>query len=275
MRVTHHPARRWRALLLVVCIAGGASSAAAQPPQDDTPTLDIYGFAQTDVIADFKQVNPDWYDVSRPSRLPSFENEFGENGHFYLSPRQSRLGARGTLPTANGTVKGTLEFDFFGVGPDAGQTTIRLRQAWGQWKQLGAGLTNSAFMDADVFPNSLDYWGPNGMLFFRNVQLFYEPINAGASQARVAIEAPGASGDAGVLADRIELQNVQARFPMPDFTGHYRYGGKWGHVQLGAALRYIGYDDLIPNDQFDLSGHVWGWGVSISSNLKAGPHDVL
>ena len=29
-------------------------------------------------------------------------------------------------------------------------------------------------MDVDVFPNILDYWGPNGMLFFRNTQVFYE-----------------------------------------------------------------------------------------------------
>jgi DcaP outer membrane protein len=224
--------------------------------------------------ADFKQTNPDWYDVMRPSRLPSSANQFGEDGHFYLSPRQSRLGVRGTLPTSNGDVKGTFEFDMFGVGADAGQTTIRLRHAWGQWKQVGAGLTNSQFMDADSFPNSLDYWGPNGMLFFRNVQVFYEPFNDGTSNARVAIEAPGASGDAGVLADRVELQNVRPRFPMPDFTGHYRHGGKWGHVQVGAALRYIAYDDVL-NDQFNLSGHVWGWGLSVSSNLKAGPNDVL
>jgi len=26
-------------------------------------------------------------------------------------------------------------------------------------------------MDIDVFPNSLEYWGPNGMIFFRNVQV--------------------------------------------------------------------------------------------------------
>ena len=34
----------------------------------------------------------------------------------------------------------------FGVGPDAGQTTIRLRHAYGQWRQIGAGQTNSQFM---------------------------------------------------------------------------------------------------------------------------------
>jgi hypothetical protein len=121
----------------------------------------------------------------------------------------------------------------------------------------------------------MEYWGPNGMLFFRNVQVFWEPYRDGDSNARIAVEAPGASGDAGVVADRVELQNVKARFPSPDFTGHYRRGEKWGYVQFGAALRYLAYDDLLPNDKFDLSGHVWGWGISISSGLKIGPNDLL
>jgi hypothetical protein len=113
------------------------------------------------------------------------------------------------------------------------------------------------------------------MLFLRNTQIFYEPFNDGKSNARIAIEAPGASGDLGVLSDRIELQNVQARFPRPDVTGHYRYGRDWGYLQFGGALRYFAYDDLLPGDAFDLSGHNWGWGLSVSSNIKASPKDVV
>jgi hypothetical protein len=253
----------------------GTPPAAAQAAPDTKPSLEIYGFGQADAISDFKQNNPDWYDVNRPSRLPSYADQYGQDGHFYLSPRQSRLGVKGETPTASGPVKGQFEFDMFGVGADAGQTTIRLRHAWGQWKEVGAGLTNSEFMDVDVFPNVLDYWGPNGMLFLRNVQVFWEPYRDGDSHARIAIEAPGASGDAGTLADRVELQNVKARFPSPDFTGHYRFGQKWGYVQVGGALRYIAYDDTLPTDKFDLSGHVWGWGISVSSNVKLGTDNVL
>jgi len=265
-------ALRWAVPFVAALAFAPATPAFAQPAADDAkPTLEIYGFGQADAIADFNQNNPDWYDVSRPSRLPAYANQFGDDGHFYLSGRQSRLGVKGTL----GDVKAQFEFDMFGVGPDAGQTTIRLRHAYGQWKQIGAGQTNSEFMDVDVFPNSLDYWGPGGMLFFRNVQVYWEPYANGNSNARIAIEAPGASGDAGVVADRIELQNVKARFPAPDFTGHYRAGGAFGYVQIGGALRYIAYDDLLTTDQYNLSGHVWGWGFSASSNLKASDNDVV
>jgi hypothetical protein len=141
--------------MALLIVAGIPATARAQAPAPDSKgTLEIYGFGQADAIVDLKQNNPDWYDVNRPSRLPNVANQFGQDGHFYLSARQSRLGVRAEMPTSNGTVKGQFEFDMFGVGGDAGQTTIRLRHAWGQWKQIGAGQTNSQFMDADVFPNA-------------------------------------------------------------------------------------------------------------------------
>jgi hypothetical protein len=261
---------RWAiALATLLIVASVAPVRAQQPaPAPDGPTVNIYGFGQADVIWDFQQNNPDWFDVNRPSRLPAFEKQFGRDGNFWMGARQSRFGAKGTIPTDSGNVTAQFEFDMFGVGRDAGHTTIRLRHAWGQWKQIGAGLTNSQFMDGDVFPNILEYWGPNGMLFFRNVQVFWEPYRNGDSNARIAIEAPGASGDAGLLSERVELQNVSGRFPAPDLTGHLRVGRSWGYLQFGGALRYFAYDDLLPNDAFDLDGNEWGGGVSISSNVK-------
>jgi len=271
---------------LLACLSLGAASADAQQRSrtskqpaklavDTTLQFEIYGFAQADGIFEFNQSDPNWFDVNRPTKLPAFEKQFGEDGRFYLSPRQSRLGVKGELPPSDGNVKGQFEFDMFGVGRDAGLTTIRLRHAWGQWKQIGAGQTNSQFMDVDVFPNVIDYWGPNGMLFFRNTQVFYEFKNDDKWQAAAAIEAPGASGDAGVYADRIELQNIKARFPMPDITGHVRMKGKKGYLQVGGIVRKISYDDTLPNDAFNLSGSVTGWGISISSNVNATKNDVL
>jgi hypothetical protein len=263
--------------MVALAMLGAVPGARAQTPAAPSPpTVEIYGFGQADAIADFKQNNPDWYDTVRPSRLPSVANEFGQDGHFYLSARQSRLGAKATLPTTAGDVKAQFEFDMAGVGRDAGLTTIRLRHAWGQFKQIGAGQTNTQFMDIDVFPNTIEYWGPNGMLFIRNPQVFWEPIaKPDGTNLRVALEAPGASGDAGTFSDRVELQNVRGRFPLPDITGHYRAAQKWGYLQVGGVVRKIAWDDLIPNDQFDLNGHTWGWGISGSTNWKVKETDTL
>jgi len=275
MRLTHAPAREWRVSLVLIGMLAATASVAHAQPAPAPPSLEVYGFGMVDAIADFNQNNPDWYDVVRPSRLPNVEKQFGEDGHFYMSPRQSRMGVKAVMPTSNGDVTAQFEFEVFGVGQNAGQTAFRLRHAWGQWKQIGGGQTNSQFMDIDVFPNTLEYWGPNGMLFLRNTQVFFELFRNGDSNARIAIEAPGASADLGTFADRVELQNVRGRFPMPDFTGHYRRALPRGYVQVGGALRYLAYDDLLPNDPFDLSGHVWGWGIAVSAGLKPTPKDTV
>lgn len=249
---------------------------AGEPPPDPMkhgPRMQIYGFVMLDLINDFDQVNPDWFDVLRPSKLPAFPNEFGDNGNFWASVRQTRFGVRGWLPTGWGEVKTEFEFDLFGVGADAGQTTIRLRQAWGSLGQFLAGQTNSVFMDGDVFPNTVEYWGPNGMVFFRNVQVRWTPID-GKGQLAIAIERPGASADAGQFADRIELQNINGHFPYPDVTAHYKYGDDWGHVQLAGIFRYMGWTDTL-QDAFNLSGHAIGWGVNGSAVLKVTKNTTL
>ena len=200
-------------------------------------------------------------------KLPAFENEFGEDGHFFAGVRQSRFGAKGFIPTDMGELKTIFEFELFGTGVDAGQTTFRLRHAWGELGQIGAGQTWSPFMDPDVFPNEIEYWGPSGMVFFRNVQLRWTPWQKGDSNFMVALERPGASADQGDYAGHIALQDVKGRFPLPDFSTHYRRAGDWGHVQIAGMLRKIKWDDL-NNDEFDLSGDVTAWGFNVSSNVK-------
>ena len=241
------------------------------PKAEAKPRLDIYGFAMLDMGYQTKQNDPDWFDVLRPVKLPAYPNQFGEDGHFFAGVRQSRLGVKGFIPTDVGEIKTIFEFELFGTGVDAGQTTFRLRHAWGELGQFGAGQTWSPFMDPDVFPNSVEYWGPNGMVFFRNVQVRWTPWQDGDSRFAVALERPGASADQGVYAGRVELQDVKARFPLPDLSAQFRYAKGWGHVQLAGILRQMKWDDL-NNDQFDLSGKATGWGINVSSNLKLAKH---
>ena len=153
--------------------------------------MDIYGFAMLDMGYQSGQNDPNWFDVLRPTKLPSYENEYGEDGHFFAGVRQSRLGVKGFIPTDVGEIKTIFEFELFGTGVDAGQTTFRLRHAWGELGQFGAGQTWSPFMDIDVFPNSVEYWGPNGMVFFRNVQVRWTPWQNGRLALRGRPRAAG------------------------------------------------------------------------------------
>ena len=257
---------RLRSLALLVAALAIVAAPAMAQNAPTKPKFDVYGFAQLDFGYQIDRINPDWYDVMRPTKLPAFEDEFGTDGNSFMSVRQSRFGVQSWVPTSAGELYTVFEFDMFGVGADAGQTTIRLRKAYGQLGKFGAGQTNSAFMDIDVFPNTLEYWGPNGMVFFRNLQVRYMPIQ-GESFLTIALENPGASADQGEYADRVELDGVEAKFPFPDLTAQYRSGHKWGYIQLGGIVRRIEWEDNNA-DAFDLSGDATGWGFSLSSNIK-------
>src|SRR5262252_5531893 len=64
--------------------------AGSSPPQDEPKSyMDIYGFLMLDMGYDVKVNNPDWFDVNRPTKLPSFSGEFGKNGNTYFGVRQT------------------------------------------------------------------------------------------------------------------------------------------------------------------------------------------
>jgi hypothetical protein len=237
----------------------------AQEPTEQK-ALEVYGFVMTDAGYNAKQISPDWYDVVRPTKLPSKKGEFGSDGNAYFSVRQTRFGIKSYLPTALGDLKTTFEFELFGTGVDAGQTTFRLRHAYAELGHFGVGQYWSPFMDIDVFPNTLEYWGPTGMAFFRNIQIRYMPIQ-GDTRLTFALERPGASGDQGLYADRIELSGIRSRFPLPDLSGEYRRAGKFGYVELAGILRYIAWEDT-QADAYNLSDETLGWGLNLSSNLN-------
>ena len=233
----------------------------------------VYGFAMTDIGYNFNQIHPDWFDVVRPTKLPTMENQYGTDGNAYFSARQTRFGVKSSTQTGLGELFTQFEWEFFGVGVDAGQTTIRLRHAYGELGQIGVGQYWSPFMDIDVFPNSVEYWGPNGMAFFRNVQFRYMPIK-GDTRLTFALERPGASADAGMYSGRIELSGIEARFPVPDLSAEYRSGHDWGYVELAGIVRYMKWEDQL-EDQIDLSGDAIGWGLNLSSNIKLGKDNLV
>lgn len=262
-----------------VSLSTTSTSVQSYPPgknvDEKKASMDIYGFAMLDMGYNFGQTDPNWFDVVRPTKLPSVHNEFGEDGSLFTGVRQTRFGVKANVPTALGELKTIFEWELFGVGVDAGQTTFRLRHAWGELGQVGAGQSWSPFMDPDVFPNTIEYWGPNGMVFFRNVQVRWMPVNKGNHQLWFAAERPGATGDQGALAGREELQGITPRFPLPDISSRFRWGGERGYVQASGIARYIRWDDLTSTATRDLSGNTWGWGVNASTGIPSGKKNIL
>ncbi len=244
-----------------------------KPDEDrgDT-TFQVYGFVMLDMGYDFKSNHPDWYDVIRPTKLPSFGGEFNPEGKYYMGVRQSRFGVKYNTPTKYGELKTIFEWELFGTGVDAGQTTFRLRHAYGELGKFGVGQYWTVFGDVDAFPNTYEYWGPNGLVWFRNVQARYMPLK-GRNSVTIALEKPGAASDNGIYANRIELQGVKPRLAWPDLTGNFRMERDWGHLQFSGVLRSLRWVDT-NDDEFDLGGSAIGYGGSVSAIINFGKKDV-
>jgi hypothetical protein len=279
MIMTWHRVARVSAVGVTLAAAGlGFTQAQAA---DGGKSFEVYGFAQLDYIQDFGRVNPDWEDTLRPSRIPTADEQFGDDGQAMLSVKQSRFGVRGSLPTDKGPINTKFEFDMFGVGSDAGETTIRLRHAYGEFGQFLAGQTNSLFMDGDIFPNTIDYWGPAGMVFLRNPQIRWTPISNDSRSLAVAIENPGNDIDSGQFREVADFPGAQGDEEWPDLTAQYRMKGDWGHVQVAGILRWIGTEVLADtnsdgiNDQVVYDDSDTGWGVNLTAVINVLERDAI
>jgi hypothetical protein len=263
----------------VAAAVAGVMSCAPSARADQTgSTFDLYGFAQADFIIDLGgRLEPAWDDAFRPSKI-CLDGACGSDGQSSLSVKQSRLGVKGAMPTGadSAPLHFKFEFDAFGVGEDAGQTSFHLRHAYGEWGSILVGQTDSLFSDGDAGPNTIDYWGPTGLASYRNVQLRWTPFRSGASRFSVAIERPGNDIDPGNLRliEGFEDLHVQNDEELPDLTVQYHVGGDWGHVQLGGVLRKVGYELSLDGTRW-VDGSEAGWGLVIGTGFNTTGQDQL
>ncbi len=246
--------------------------------QEDTSmvrSLRVYGFAMVDMGYNFNQIDPRWFDALRINRLPKYKDQFAPDGTFFFGVRQTRFGVAGYTPTKIGDLKVVYEFDMFGTGSDEGQTTMRLRYAYGELGKFLAGQATSPFMDDDAWPNTIEYWGPSGMVFYRNVQIRYAPIKTADKELFIALERPGSGADKGTISTP-ELDSVKGRNSAPDVSAHFKKRGKWGSVQLAGMYRPLKWKDIRVNKGgTDLSGSVTGWGLNLSAVFNLGTSTVF
>jgi hypothetical protein len=263
---------------VIVFLAFWTDKIQAQEDTGMTRSLRIYGFAMVDMGYNFNQIDPRWFDALRLNRLPKYKDQFAPDGTFFFGVRQTRFGVAGYTPTKLGDLKVVYEFDMFGTGSDEGQTTMRLRYAYGELGRFLAGQATSPFMDDDAWPNTIEYWGPCGMVFYRNVQIRYAPIKTADKELFIALERPGAGADKGTISipELPSLDSVKAQLSAPDVSAHFKKRGKWGSVQLAGILRPLKWKDTrVNNFGNDLSGSVTGWGANLSAVLNLGKSTVF
>ena len=131
-------------------------------------------------------------------------------------------------------------------------------------------------MDGDVFPNTIDYWGPSGMVFYRNLQIRWTPYKTDTSHFAIAIESPGNDIDSGKLrlipGWKAQVNNDEE---LPDLTAQYRFGGDWGHLQFAGILRKVGYEVRAASTDPWTQGSETGWGINLGSVINVLEKDAI
>ena len=244
-------------------------------PKDEAARLEVSGKVQLDLIYDFKSVDPAWNTTLRPSKIPincpgplgTPDPGCGKDGETIFSVRQTAVSFKGFIPTQAGQLKTDLSLDLFNVG--GANTGFRLLHAWAEIGPFGVGQYETLFMNLDLFPNTIDYWGPSGMIFVRNPQVRYTPYKTDSSKFAVSLEAPYAAVDTGKVsvADANLGANIVGWTKYPDIVCKYSMNGGWGFFDLGGLLRSVGYKTAITPDG-NPSGRLLGWGVTADGQLN-------
>lgn len=257
-------------------VSVGTRAENANVPDANKARIEIYGQVMLDSIYDFKRMDPDWKATLRPSKIPvncAGDAGCGKDGAWVFSARQSSLGLRSFIPTSWGLVKTDLSFDLFGSD---GSTSIHWLKIWAELGMFGVGQTFSNFMDIDVFPSTIDYWGPNGMVFVRNPQLRITPWSQDGMGLAFSLEAPNSALDTG------KISEVAPEFGdgftgwnrLPDLTAAFRLDRDWGHIKAAGILRQVGYQNTLSADG-DPSGTKTGYGLNLTGTLKVFGKDQI
>jgi hypothetical protein len=133
------------------------------------------------------------------------------------------------------------------------------------------GYSKTLFMDSDLFPNIIDYWGPTGMIFVKNAGIRYTPFRSGDSFLAVALELPGNDVDPGHIRniDPALGDSLDSTQKLPDLIVAGQYGGDWGHIRLAGVARRLGFE-TVGSPGGDPHGSEFGWGVDLTGVLKLG-----
>lgn len=194
-----------------------------------------------------------------PAKFPlQGSKDYGGGGQFNMNANGTQLSADVRSPDRPGNFRFYYQNDFFGEFNS--DMKYRLQHIYGQYYGLKVGYSQSVWENPDVWPDTVDYEGPNAVIFARRAVAQYTHSINDSWNAAVGIEKP----DFYVAAPQ-----KQAR--TPDFAINTRWeNDKWGHVQLSSIFRDIG-----ARDSFGADHHEFGWGVNLGFNLNPTEKDSV
>ena len=169
-------------------------------------------------------------------------------------------------------LKTTFEFELFGTGVDAGQTTIRLRHAYGELGAVRRGPDLEPVHGHRRLPQLGRVLGPDrhGVLPQRAGALDADP---GRLAPDVRARAPGRlrrPGRLSPIASSCRTSRATSRIPTSPASGVT--AGDWGYVEVAGIVRYMRVGRHPRRPVRPVAADDIGWGVNLSSNIKFGDH---
>ncbi|MBX3632901.1 MAG: porin [Simplicispira sp.] len=166
-------------------------------------SIRVYGFAEANLIKDFKSTAPG----DQFSNLPEQPLASGNpsTGKSVLTGQTSRFGFETSTPMSNGAFNTKIEADFYGYcGSECNRNRLRLRHAYGEYGGWLIGQTWSTFMDLDNLPETVDFNGPPGATSRRPVQVRYTWNNPNLAKFQFALEEPTDGANSPNLVARVD-----------------------------------------------------------------------
>jgi hypothetical protein len=189
----------------------------------------------------------------------------GEQFHVNANGTQLRLDVR--APELGGNFRFYYQNDFFGSGSDTGDMKYRVQHIYGQFYGFKAGFTYSVFEDPDSWPDTVDYEGPNAVIFARRPVAQYTYAWNENWNSTFGVEKPD------IFVDLASGPNAGGstltRIPDLGFNTRFEKAGL-GHAQFSALFRDIGAKDALGDNH-----HVFGWGVNLGGDLDFSPCDSV
>lgn len=138
---------------------------------------------------------------------------------------------------------------------------FQLLNAYMSTKYFMLGYGVGSFMDLAAAPNTIDYGGPCGMMFYRTTQVMLKyGFDWGLSMG-LSLEAP----DVNIGANDYVSKGVQRAPNIPLFVQYDLKGNSNNHIRLGAIMRDMYYNDMLNVSKESRVG--WGAQASILTTM--------
>lgn len=183
--------------------------------------------------------------------------DYGGGAQSTVNANATQLRVDVRAPELGGNFRFYYQNDFF--GSNSKNMQYRLQHLYGQFYGFKAGFTYGIWEDPDIWPDTVDYEGPNAVIFARRPVAQYTRAWSDNWNTTFGVEQPDIYVDVDSGGNTSAAQVTR----MPDLGFNTRFESTgFGHVQFSAIFRDLGARNDAGNVQ-----NVFGWGVNLQTGI--------